>query len=49
MRAATARLLIPDVTWIRDWPGTVWELADELDVTPEVIRDRVRVWERTRT
>lgn len=49
VRATTARLLIPDMTVVARWPGSVWELAEELDVTPEVIRDRVREWERKGT
>lgn len=47
VRAHTAQLLIPDIEVVQSWWGDVWQLADELDVTPCVIRDRVRVWERT--
>ena len=49
VRATTARIIIPDMRPLLGWSGDLWELADELNVTPELIRDRVCVWERTGT
>lgn len=48
VRAETARLLIPDVALESAlcWSTDVYELAEELWVTEQVVRDRLEGWRR---